>query len=98
MDSSFLMYSSKNFEARSAILLLPVHSCIHSCIIKKDVKYKQIKSKIVNYTYFLLPKLYKKLYTGIISWFIGSFTNFVIRKVYRLSSTVKNYKITRLTA
>ena len=32
-------------------------------------------------TCILLPKVYKKLYTGIIDWFLGSFTNFMIRLV-----------------
>ena len=53
LDNSFLVHSSKHFEARSSILLLPVQCSLrvweyNRKTIKKDVKYKQIKSKIVN--------------------------------------------------
>ena len=44
-------------------------------------------------TQILLPKLYKKLYTGIISYFLGSFTNFVIGKVSQLSTIEHSKKL-----
>ena len=68
-------------------------------IINTGKKKEKTQSKIVNYTpqgygkiYILLPKVYKKLYTGIIDWFLGSFTNFMIRQVSRLPREVKTTK------